>query len=325
MLLEMRPESSNFYTYRARLKTSLGRYEEAFADYEAALKFAQDCTQIFFWRAHTKVLTEDYAGALQDLDRFSSLNPLPIGILDIHRQRAFIKQHLDDYEGAIKDYNTAIQNNPKDDVAYCYRALTKQTYGMIKAELGDTEAARTLYQEAIADYTASIQLDPTYERVYNSRGWAKLLLGELEIKRGNIEEGKMLFKDAILDSDETIRLQWDNPRAEPYYATGKSKTALGDYDKAIADFNEAIRLDPTVSLYYEGRAEVYEAAGQHDAAKADSEKAQELKAAEAAAGQHDTAKAYFEKTTEMAAAGQHDTAKVYFEKALELEAAPENE
>lgn len=280
VMLEIQPESSLFYLRRAGLKTILKRYEEAFADYEAALKFKPDAPEVYFWRAKTKIYTEDYAGALEDFDKFCSLNPVQTTDLNIYSGRAAARRHLEDYEGAIKDYDMAIQIDPKDDTAYCDRALTKRSYGIAKSEQGDTEEARTLYQEAIEDYTVSIQLDPDYDRVYNSRGWAKYLLGEIETEQGNIEKGETLFKDAILDSDVTIRLKWDDPSPEPYYCTGKSKTALGEYDKAIADFNEAIRLDPTEALYYHGRAQAFEAAGQHEAAKADFEKAQELEAAD---------------------------------------------
>jgi tetratricopeptide (TPR) repeat protein len=47
---------------------------------------------------------------------------------------------------------------------------------------------------------------------------------------------------------------------------GRALAERGDYDKAIADFNEAIRLDPTLVIAYEGLAQAYEATGRYPAA-----------------------------------------------------------
>ena len=42
-----------------------------------------------------------------------------------------------------------------------------------------------------------------------------------------------------------------------------------EYDKAIADFSEAIRLDPKSATAYDRRAGAYEAKGNYDQAIAD--------------------------------------------------------
>ena len=51
---------------------------------------------------------------------------------------------------------------------------------------------------------------------------------------------------AIADFTEAIRL---NPKdAEAYYSRGGAYGEKGDYDKAIADFTEAIRLNPQCAV-----------------------------------------------------------------------------
>src|ERR1700736_2539625 len=47
---------------------------------------------------------------------------------------------------------------------------------------------------------------------------------------------------AIADYDEAIRL--DPKFVNAYYRRGNSYYSKGDYDRAIADYDEAIRLDP---------------------------------------------------------------------------------
>lgn len=54
-----------------------------------------------------------------------------------------------------------------------------------------------------------------------------------------------------------------------YTDRGDAYCGKGDYDQAIADYNEAIRLDPDDALTYIGRGDVYYSKGDYDRAVAD--------------------------------------------------------
>jgi tetratricopeptide (TPR) repeat protein len=72
---------------------------------------------------------------------------------------------------------------------------------------------------------------------------------------------------AIADFNEAIRIY---PRlAKAYYNRGIVDHAKGDLDKAIADFSDAIRLDPRYVLPFNNRGLVYDAKGDYDRAIAD--------------------------------------------------------
>jgi tetratricopeptide (TPR) repeat protein len=59
------------------------------------------------------------------------------------------------------------------------------------------------------------------------------------------------FDRAIADCDEAIRL---NPRdADAYVNRGNAQAARRDYDRAIADFDAAIRLNPALAMAYNNR------------------------------------------------------------------------
>jgi tetratricopeptide (TPR) repeat protein len=58
-------------------------------------------------------------------------------------------------------------------------------------------------------------------------------------------------------------------RAEAYNNRGKAWNQKGDNDRAIADLDEAIRLDPTEALYYSNRGIAWRAKGDPDRAIAD--------------------------------------------------------
>ena len=73
--------------------------------------------------------------------------------------------------------------------------------------------------------------------------------------RGNAWRDKDDNERAIPDYDEAIRL---NPTyAHPYLGRGNANRELGEFDRAIADYNEAIRLDPRDPYIYHGRANVW--------------------------------------------------------------------
>ena len=65
-------------------------------------------------------------------------------------------------------------------------------------------------------------------------------------------------------------------RAETLNYRAFSRMAIADVDGAFADYAEAIRLDPTVALFYTNRAQLYEHLGRNREARADLRRAQQL-------------------------------------------------
>jgi tetratricopeptide (TPR) repeat protein len=84
--------------------------------------------------------------------------------------------------------------------------------------------------------------------------------------------GKAYFMEgqrdrAISNFDEAIRL---NPQKADYFLwRGKAYKENGDYDRAIADYDEAVRLDPKDADHFEERGTAYRRKGQFDRAIAD--------------------------------------------------------
>ena len=59
----------------------------------------------------------------------------------------------------------------------------------------------------------------------------------------------------MADYTEAIRL--DPKLAVAYNSRGNVYYDEGDYDRAIADYNEAIRLDPKYAFAYNSRGDIY--------------------------------------------------------------------
>ena len=146
-----------------------------------------------------------------------------VSIRDAYYNRGAAKIEKGDLDGAIADYNRAIELNPKDARAYYNRGIAKR-------------AKRDL-DGAIADFSRAIELDPKYAIAYNNRGIAKEARGDLD--------------GAIADFNRAIEL--DPKLAVAYNNRGFDKEARGDLDGAIADYNRAIELDPKLAIAYNNR------------------------------------------------------------------------
>ena len=114
---------------------------------------------------------------------------------------------------------------------------------------------------------------------------------------------------AIEDFDQAVRI--DPTKARAFYGRGLSYYAKRQYDRAIQSYSEAIRLEPKNALYLSSRGEAYGNFGQYDKAIADHNNAVDLGDKSARNFTH-LGNAY-------AAEGQFDSAVLDYDQALSLD------
>jgi len=233
--------------------------------------------EVFFNRAGVKKAAGDLDGAIADYDRAIQLDPKDAAI---YNNRGLAKAEKGDLDAAIVDFNRAIQLNPKDAVACSNR-------GNAKRDKGDMDGA-------IADYNRAIRLDPKYAYAYYDRGLAKKQKSDLDgaiadynrvieldpkfakayCDRGVAKRRKGDLDGAISDYDRTVEL--DPKYAIAYYNRGNAKDEKGDLEGAIADYNRGIELNPKDSRAYHYRADFHAKKKEYDAAVIDTLRAIEL-------------------------------------------------
>jgi tetratricopeptide (TPR) repeat protein len=140
--------------------------------------------------------------------------------------RAYVKDQLNDPQGALADYNQAITLNPKFALAYYNRGTLKYE------KLNDP-------QGALADYNQAITLNPKFAGAYSNRG---------NLKKNKLNDPQ----GALADYNQAITL---NPKfADAYNNRANLKTSkLNDPQGALADYNQAITLNPKYAVAYNNR------------------------------------------------------------------------
>jgi tetratricopeptide (TPR) repeat protein len=128
---------------------------------------------------------------------------------------AMQKLRTGDLKGAVKDYSTALAQNPKDAESYVNR-------GIAYNELGQN-------QQAIADYNKALELKPDLVLAYYNRA--------------NAHQQLKQSKDVIADYDKIITLDPEYAyayanRGATYFQIGRKKEAIEDINKAILIFTD---------------------------------------------------------------------------------------
>ena len=132
---------------------------------------AQTSASDYFHRGVAENANGDFDGAIADYNRAIELDPRYAAA---YSNRGNAKQANGDLDGAIADCSRAIELDPKDPMAHKYR-------GVAKKAKGDLEGA-------IADYNRAIELDPKYSAAYFHRGIAKQAKGDLKGAIGDIND-----------------------------------------------------------------------------------------------------------------------------------------
>lgn len=188
------------------------------------------------------------------------------------------KFNSEDYNGALLDFNKAVELNPYDASAFFNRGLTKKT-------LGDFEGA-------IWDYDKALELDSIKfakedkENNYDNFSEDLLpLLNELKSLRMYLLAykycyrgvAKSCFKDyAGAMDDFNTAINKDTTYLASFYERGSLKIILKDYSGAFADFDFIIKRDSAYSYAYNGRGYASSKLNDNGSALKDYDKSVEL-------------------------------------------------
>jgi tetratricopeptide (TPR) repeat protein len=228
---------------RARVYQSLGRLDEALADYEVVIQEDPNHAEHYLERGNILRRLGRTDEALADYARALRLSP---PFPEIYYNLGDLRATLGDAEGAIADFSYVLDLDPEFIDAYVNRAG-------LYLELGDIAAAHR-------DATVALRLDPANAYLHG-------VAGHVHAARGEDTAARLAF-DRALGADPSLISALSGRATLAYEA--------GDLDAAIEDLCRAIELKPGDAALLYNRAFVLQGAGRWQDALADLEAAATL-------------------------------------------------
>lgn len=208
-------------------------YEHALADMNRACELAPDNPEYFFERGVVYRKTAKLEPAIKDLNRALELKPDYVSAL---LERAEMRINAKDFQGARADLDTVdLELSKQSDI----RFYLAQAY--LRADLPG---------QAIVQFdawTPSHKLDSKLRIALSRRCWARALQNK------DLDEG-------LSDCDAAMHGLYEKLPGYSDLLTyhGFVRYRMGRYDKAIGDFDDALKLDPkaALTLYCRGLAKL---------------------------------------------------------------------
>ena len=253
------------YLYHIYLKDD----KKAIEDFEYVLRKEPDNIDAINWIGVIYNLQNKIDQAIAHYEKGIALeNTSPLSASYCYGNRAQIYAEQGKLDQALKDYSKAIDLDPKNPERYMNRGLFYENYKLD-------------YNNALIDYSHAIELDKTVSEYNYYRGVlyslylndnnkaltdleqaviydstnidAILFLGAIYHDQGRLNDALVLYEKAIkmsVNNNENL-VRSISSRAELY-------AQKGNFDLAMIDYNECVKIDPLNPTNYFNRGEFYE-------------------------------------------------------------------
>ena len=270
-----RPEDALAFNNRGLAYRNKGETDAAINNYDQAILINPEFALAYYNRGNAYYDKRDYDRAIQDYDQAIKINP---NYALAYYDRGVVYYDRHDYERAVADLSKAIKLDPKDSLAYYNRGLTYRAKGEMDS--------------ALADFDQAIKLDPKNPLPFYNRGLASRDKGDHERADRRLQPPRSGSTPAMrwrsttavwptgIGASPTARWPDYDRRSGSIRATRRRISAAAsryfekrDYDRAIADLNQAINGRPNYPLAFNIRGLAYNAKGETDRAIQDFDQA----------------------------------------------------
>ena len=219
-----------------------GQWDEAYFEFKQAVEYDSDNIDALADFADFLLESEEFDETLDLVEKGLQLAPEDSRFCTL---KGNVYRCRGDYKLSLRQYDLAIELNPKDYLAFYGRGISRDILGKSGAMDDLTECLRIRndfvsawydrgviqttdgnLEAAIADYTQAVELDPDFIQAYVTRGDLFAVLGKYEA--------------AMADFDKAIELDPENP--DPYYYRAMAWSEQGNKKKAQKDFETARQL-----------------------------------------------------------------------------------
>ncbi len=226
-------ETALFYLYRGNAYVDKDMPDQAYADYQEAIKLDQNLPEVHY-RLGMLLLDEgDYPGAEEDFNKALAIESDYSDALEI---LARIKKGEKLRELNFASAAEAEERGDFRAAAYLYTELLESdalagarfpTFAVYDNR-ANVHLAQKQLPAAVKDFTAALELNPGYPPALYNRASAYSLMGSFDL--------------GVIDYTRVIQLQPEN--ASAYYNRGNAYAGMNRYQSAIRDYKKALELKP---------------------------------------------------------------------------------
>ncbi|NET58802.1 MAG: serine protease [Symploca sp. SIO2E6] len=209
--IKIKPDDADAWHHRGNALKELGKYQDAIAYFDKAIKIKPDYADAWHHRGIALEELGKYQDAIASFDKAIEIKP---DYADAWHHRGNALKELGKYQDAIASFDKAIEIKPYNADTWYYRGLALK-------ELGK-------YQDAITSFEQAIKIKPDYADAWHNRGFVLRQLGR--------------YQEAIASCDKAIKIKPDY--ADAWNNRGIMLKELGKNQEAIASFEQALKIKP---------------------------------------------------------------------------------
>ncbi len=231
-VLAITPDSYVAIYQRANLEYELGQYNEAKADFRRMQRISTRSAEAYIGLARIAVKENNLGMANEYLDQAVQIDP---NNSDYYVRRANVRQSMGNDQGAVEDLLVALSTDSKN---------TRATQALVN--YGNTN-----YGAVMAGLTSAIESAPK--------------VGMYVYLRAVIAQAHYRYTSAIADFQKINDEQLYNYHGI-YASLAECQFALGEYQKALDNIEQAITMDSNIASHYALKSKILRAMGRSDAA-----------------------------------------------------------
>ncbi len=272
--ISLNPNQELSYNLRSLIYASQGEYYKANSDLEKAIELNPNDFMSFFMRSKIRYKAEDMNGSCEDLSKslellnlYDSENNLKSEIENsiaeyckiakpsYYFQRGIAHYNMREFEKSIAIYTKGLEKFPKNSMTLSFRGNSYFEVNQFEKAVADYDLSNQNVDNLIDD----MRLNTNYASMEKSQ-FDKYVNGTLATNHLMSSKSKFAlekYEDALIEIEKGIKIAPDLPEfgLENYYnVRGLILMALGENEKAIADFDKCLQIKVSVPIALINRA-----------------------------------------------------------------------
>ncbi len=262
------------FTARGSVYASLGEFSKANENFDKSIEIYPNGYYVYYLRSKIKYQAEDMNGSCQDLqlslDLIKKYDPESPYKLEIEKslldycnnvkpsyyfQRGIALFNMQEFEKSIIEHSKGLEKFPNNSMLHSFRANSFYSLQKFEKAIADYQKAN----QNIENLKIDMRENPNYNSMetadFEKYVNATIANNYLMMAKSNFEISK--YENALSAIDEGIKLMPNIEEfgLENYYnCRGAINMAVGEYEKAIQDFDKCLKLKSSMPVALIARA-----------------------------------------------------------------------